>query len=108
MRSIGSVRITALALVALLPLGCAGESGDEAAPDPAAEGMQARLNQFEPVTLGFDESLLDADQRRFHVERWYCRSSHAGWLHLAGPRSLLDLVERYAEHLGEESFYALF
>jgi hypothetical protein len=64
MRSIGSVRITALALVALLPLGCAGESGDEAAPDPAAEGMQARLNQFEPVTLGFDESLLDADQRR--------------------------------------------
>jgi hypothetical protein len=64
MRSIGSVPITALALVALLPLGCAGESGDEAAPDPAAEGMQARLNQFEPVTLGFDESLLDADQRR--------------------------------------------
>ena len=26
--------------------------------------MQARLDQFAPVTLGFDESLLDADQRR--------------------------------------------
>jgi hypothetical protein len=26
--------------------------------------MQARVEQFAPVTLGFDESLLDADQRR--------------------------------------------
>ncbi len=64
MRSIGSIPIAALALVALLPLGCASESGDEAARAPVAEGMQARLDQFEPVTLGFDESLLDADQRR--------------------------------------------
>lgn len=52
--------------------------------------------------------LLDADQRLFHVERWWRRSSHASWLHLAGPAALSDLVERYAEHLGEESFYELF
>lgn len=52
--------------------------------------------------------LLDADRRLFHVERWCFRSSHEGWLHLAGPASLSDLVEGYAEHLGEESFFELF
>ena len=52
--------------------------------------------------------LLDAEQRLFHVERWCFRSSHDGWIHLAGPASLSDLVERYVEHLGEESFYELY
>lgn len=52
--------------------------------------------------------LLDADRRLFSVERWCYRSSHDGWMHLAGPASLSDLVERYAEHLGEESFFELF
>ena len=51
--------------------------------------------------------LLDDQQRLFHVERWCFRSSHDGWIHLAGPASLSDLVEGYAEHLGEESFYEL-
>ena len=52
--------------------------------------------------------LLDADRRLFHVERWCFRSSYDGWMHLAGPASLSDLVERYVEHLGEESFYELY
>ncbi len=52
--------------------------------------------------------LLDADQRFFHVERWCSRSWHDGWLHLAGPAPLSDLIEQYAEHLGEESFFDLF
>jgi hypothetical protein len=53
-------------------------------------------------------SLLDADRRLFHVERWCFRSSHDGWMHLAGTASLSDLVEVYAEHRGEESFYDIF
>ncbi|MCH7725715.1 MAG: hypothetical protein IH991_04435 [Planctomycetes bacterium] len=52
--------------------------------------------------------LLDAERRLFHVERWCFRSSHDGWIHLAGPASLPDLVEAYVEHLGEESFFELF
>ena len=52
--------------------------------------------------------LLDADRRLFHVERWCYLSSRDGWLHLAGPASLSDLVEQFAEHLGEESFFELF
>lgn len=52
--------------------------------------------------------LLDTDRRLFHVERWCERGWHAGWMHLAGPASLSDLVEQYARHLGEESFFELF
>ena len=65
MRSFGSVPIAALALVALLPLACTDEAepGSDALTSDGGE-MQARLEQFAPVTLGFDESLLDVDQRR--------------------------------------------
>jgi hypothetical protein len=64
MRSIGSVPIAAVALAAFLFMACAGEPvPDSAATSDGAE-MQARLEQFAPVTLGFDDSLLDADQRR--------------------------------------------
>jgi hypothetical protein len=52
--------------------------------------------------------LLDSEQRLFHVERRCFRNSHDGWMHLGGPASLSDLVDRYAEHLGEESFYELY
>ena len=52
--------------------------------------------------------LLDSEQRLFHIERWCFRNSLDGWMHLAGPAPLSDLVERYVEHLGEESFYELY
>ena len=65
MRSFGSVPIAVLALVALLPLACTDEAepGSDALTSNGG-GIQARLEQFAPVTLGFDESLLDVDQRR--------------------------------------------
>jgi hypothetical protein len=53
-------------------------------------------------------ALIDAERRRFRVERWCLLSSHDGWLHLAGPADLSELVEAYTEHLGAESFYELF
>ena len=64
MRSIGSVPIAAVVLAAFLPLACGGESDIESSTAGTGGEMQARLEQFAPVTLGFDESLLDADQRR--------------------------------------------
>jgi hypothetical protein len=62
-----------IGLAALAPLACAGERG---AGTEGAEGgdMQARLEQFAPVTLGFDASLLDTDQRR--VVRELVEASH--------------------------------
>ncbi len=64
MRSIGSIPIAALTLVAFLPLGCAGEPAGDSTTDPPEGAMQKRVDQFAPVKLGFDETLLDADQRR--------------------------------------------
>jgi len=64
MRSIGGVPILAVTVAALLPLACAGERAGDADTSPAEGGMQHRLDQFAPVTISFDETLLDADQRR--------------------------------------------
>jgi len=52
--------------------------------------------------------LLNEQRRLFHVERWYSGGSDGCWMHLHGPAPLSDLVERYAEHLGAESFYELY
>ena len=71
----------------------------EARNQVVRESLHEKVMRFE---------LLDADRRTFHVERWCDRSWHDGWMHLAGPASLSDLVEQYAEHLGEESFFELF
>jgi hypothetical protein len=64
MRSIGSIPLAATALAAVLPLACSGAPDVESTDDGSPGEIQARLEQFAPVTLGFDESLLDADQRR--------------------------------------------
>jgi uncharacterized protein (UPF0297 family) len=52
--------------------------------------------------------LLDPQHRVFDAERWCFRSFHNGWIHIGGPAPLSDLIEQYAEHLGEDSFYELF
>ncbi len=54
----------AVTVAALLPLACAGERAGDADTSPAEGSMQKRLDQFAPVTMSFDESLLDTDQRR--------------------------------------------
>lgn len=64
MRSIGGVPIAAITLAAFLPLACTGGPASDMVTDSAEGDMQARLDQFASVTLSFDESLLDADQRR--------------------------------------------
>jgi hypothetical protein len=61
-------KILAASSALTLLLACGGEpAGEGAEADVAAEtgmSMQERLDQFAPVTLTFDESLLDANQRR--------------------------------------------
>jgi len=70
-----------------------------------ARDQFVRESEYEKA-LRFE--LLDCERRLYHVERWCHRRSHDGWMHLAGPSSLSDLVDRYVEHLGEESFYELY
>jgi hypothetical protein len=71
------------------------------------EARDQFLRELEYEKVMRFEFLYD-DPRQFHVERWWSRGSREGWMHLAGPAPLPDLVERYVEHLGEESFFELF
>ena len=83
-------------------------AGPDALQVPRYREARDQLIRESPHEKVMRFELLDADRRLFHVERWCYRSWHDGWMHLAGPASLSDLVEQYAEHLGEESFYELF
>lgn len=53
--------------------------------------------------LRFD--LFDADERLYAVRRWCFRGSIDDWILLDGPAPLADLLDKYAGHLGKESFY---
>ena len=83
-------------------------AGPDALQVPRYREARDQLIRESPHEKVMRFELLDADRRLFHVERWCDRSWHNGWMHLAGPAPLSDLVEQYAEHLGEESFYELF
>jgi hypothetical protein len=52
-------------------------------------------------------TLLDEDRRRYAAERWCFLGSIDGWIHLSGHGDLATLVERYAPHIGKESFFEL-
>ena len=52
-------------------------------------------------------TLTDPDERLFCLERWCFLGSIDNWLPLAGPTPLSILIEKYVEHLGQESFYEL-
>ncbi len=52
-------------------------------------------------------TLVDEDERIFAVERWCFRGSIDDWSPLFGRGPLPDVVDRYVEHLGQESFYEL-
>lgn len=45
--------------------------------------------------------------RLFTMERWCFRGSIDDWIYLDGPQPLAALLEKYAQHLGQESFYEL-
>jgi Peptidase family M49 len=63
MRPKVNLPLMTVAVAALLPLACSGEAGSEAGSGREGE-MARRVEQFAPVRLSFDESLLDADQKR--------------------------------------------
>ena len=52
-------------------------------------------------------TLTDFDNRLFSLERWCFLGSIDDWFFLAGPTPLPTLIEKYASHLGRESFFEL-
>jgi hypothetical protein len=51
--------------------------------------------------------LDDIKDRTFIIERWCFRGSVDDWITLDYSRDLKDLVKKYGQHLGKESFYDL-
>ncbi|WP_413378105.1 hypothetical protein [Alkalihalobacillus sp. 1P02AB] len=52
--------------------------------------------------------LTDEEERRFEVERFCYSGSVDDWIFLAEATNLEELVQKYVQHLGKESFYDLF
>jgi hypothetical protein len=65
---------------------------------------QFRHSQFTKM-LRF--TLVDPDNRAYRAERWCFRGSIDDWIDLPGYGSLKKLIEKYAKHLGKDSFYDL-
>jgi hypothetical protein len=52
-------------------------------------------------------TLVDEESRRFAAERWCFLGSIDDWIPLSGDGVLAKLVERYAPHIGKETFFDL-
>jgi hypothetical protein len=52
-------------------------------------------------------TLINDDCRKFAAERWCFRGSIDDWIPVSGCGDLAQLVQRYAAHIGKESFYEL-
>jgi hypothetical protein len=52
-------------------------------------------------------TLIDEECRQFAAERWCFLGSIDDWIPLSGDSVLARLVERYAPHIGRESFFEL-
>jgi hypothetical protein len=52
--------------------------------------------------------LVNAKKRLFSVQRWCFLGGIDDWMHLAGPMSLVELVQKYVPSLGTDDFFELF
>jgi hypothetical protein len=72
-------------------------------PDRLKEVLSRSLSYSPMMQFVLD----NAQTREFVVERWCFLGSVDDWIFLDGPTDLKTLVEKYARHLGKESFYDL-
>lgn len=77
-----------------IPTGAIGKLRDKM----AQQAQYQKMLRFE---------LLDSDERSYIAQRWCFLGSIDDWLFLEGPAPLEQLVERFAPHLGKESFFEL-
>ena len=52
-------------------------------------------------------ALFDPKTRMFFAQRWCSRGSIDDWIFLDLPRPLAEQVQKFAPHLGKESFFEL-
>ena len=91
-------------------------------PDQDFGGLKAELQRFtlictEKLNNMLEKSLTyspmlrftlkSEDQRKFLVERFCLLGSIDDWIYLESSSSLKDMVKKYCEHLGKESFFDL-
>lgn len=69
-----------------------------------AKSEMMRHSVYSPM-LRFE--LVDPDERRYVVQRWCFRGTIDDWIYVGGPGVLADMVRKYAQHLGKESFFEL-
>jgi len=69
--------------------------------------MRQILRGSRPLVKMLRLTLSDEDERLFSVERWCFRGSIDNWIDLDNELPLSVAIDRYFEHLGQESFYDL-
>lgn len=76
---------------------------DDQAADSMRNHMLARANYSKMMQF----ALVNAESRWFNLDRWCFRGSIDDWHFLEGDAPLAELAEKYAGHLGRESFFDL-
>jgi hypothetical protein len=75
-------------------------------PSRAREFREERILRSQYLKM-LRFKLANPDTREYRAERWCFRGSIDGWIPLPGCGTLAQVVEPYAQHLDQESFYDL-
>ena len=77
---------------------------------PGAKGMSVSdiANQFTTYSPMMRFVLVDAERRRFKVERYCFLGSIDDWVSIGRTDELPKLVKKYVKHLGQDSYYELY
>ena len=76
-------------------------------PAKQAEALRKRMIAQARYAKMMRFTLVDEKSRRFSADRWCFLGSIDDWFSLAYNEPLSKLLERYAPHLGRESFFEL-
>jgi hypothetical protein len=76
-------------------------------PPSTAQKLRQKLMTMTVYTKMLRCELIDTEKRLFAIQRWCVRGSIDDWIYLGGPPPLANLIEKYAKHLGRDSFYDL-
>jgi hypothetical protein len=78
-----------------------------AVPLPRAQELQTFLVKQSHYMKMLRFVLVNPERRDFAAQRWCFRGSIDDWIHVGGLGPLSELIEKYAKHLGRESFFEL-
>lgn len=76
-------------------------------PEEFFDEQTPSLEKFATYQKFLRLTLADETERLFSVERWCFRGSIDDWIPLAFASPLAEIVPKYCQHLGKESFFEL-